>query len=121
MHFKCQAPSLDKVGRVVDFSVIKATLCEWLEANWDHKFLAWEIDPVVSFLLRASAGLSEGALFENSLVLVPFNPTAENMALHLLNEVGPRLLEGSEVILVEVLIEETRKCSARASLMGYVE
>ena len=37
--FECAAEELDNVGRVLDFSVIKSTLCEWLEANWDHHFL----------------------------------------------------------------------------------
>lgn len=122
VHFNCQAPALDSLGRVVDFSVIKSTMCLWLEENWDHKFIAWESDPVVSLLLRATMGFSdEESTVHGSIVLVPFNPTAENMALHLLHEIGPKLLEGAGVTLVEVRIEETRKCSASASLMGYVE
>src|SRR5574343_934840 len=37
---------LDDIGRVIDFSVVKSTLCQWLENNWDHRFLHWENDPL---------------------------------------------------------------------------
>lgn len=42
--FVCHVDTLDAVGRVIDFSDIKAKLCFWLEDHWDHKFLAWERD-----------------------------------------------------------------------------
>jgi len=51
-----------------------------------------------------------------SLVAVPFNPTAENMALYLLQRIGPELLGGSGIRLCRVVVEETRKCSAEATL-----
>lgn len=92
---------LDDVGRVIDFSVIKSTLCEWLEDNWDHKMLMWELDPMAH----------QVHLLDPSVVLVPFNPTAENMAHYLVETVGPQLLRGENVYLHEVTIEETRKCS----------
>ena len=47
-----------------------------------------------------------------SIVLVPFNPTAENMAMHLLLVVGPQVLVETGVNLCRVTVEETRKCSA---------
>jgi 6-pyruvoyltetrahydropterin/6-carboxytetrahydropterin synthase len=98
---------LDALGRVLDFSVIKAKLCEWLEDNWDHRMLMWQEDPLAHRLVE---------LDPESIVLVPFNPTAENMAKHLLMRVGPVQLEGTGVKLIECKIEETRKCSATASL-----
>lgn len=116
VHFTCVAAALDGVGRVVDFSVMKALLCQWLEENWDHKFLAWEKDEFVESL---QAGLPVGelnALFNDSVVWVPFNPTAENMARHLLHVIGPKQLAGTGVRLTRVRIDETRKCSAVANL-----
>ena len=94
---------LDDIGRVVDFSVIKSRLSMWLEDNWDHKFLIYEKDP------KADA-LEE--LFPDSLVKVPFNPTAENMAEYLVEKVAPGQLKDLGVVLVECRIDETRKCSA---------
>ena len=102
--FECEG-ALDKVGRVLDFGVIKERLCLWLEREWDHKFLLWEEDDF--------ANMREMLL---GIVLVPFNPTAENMATYLLNVIGPRQLEGTGVVLARVMIEETRKCFAEAWL-----
>ena len=103
--FTCEAERLDELGRVIDFSVIKIRLCEWLEANWDHQFMMWDNDPMILEMPLASG-----------VFAVDFNPTAENMAEHLLNFVGPRQLEGTNVVLTKVRIEETRKCSAEVQL-----
>lgn len=96
---------LDHIGRVLDFSVIKSLLCAWLESNWDHRFLLWSEDPqAVSLYNLDPAGV----------VLVPFNPTAENMAQHLVNVVGPAMLKKDhpDIVLIRVMIEETAKCWA---------
>ena len=102
VHFHC-AGSLDNVGRVIDFSVIKDKLCNWLEDNWDHKFILWEKDPwTVTFQEIDPEGL----------VIVDFNPTAENMAEYLVNVIAPIQLRDTGVKLIKCDIEETRKCSA---------
>lgn len=100
--FECYG-ELDSVGRVLDFGVIKALLCEWLEQEWDHKMLMWEHDP----LLEQMRGLSP-----ESVVPLPFNPTAENMAEYLVKTVGPQQLAGTGVALARCVVEETRKCAA---------
>lgn len=121
IHFTCVADSLDDLGRVIDFSVIKEKLCMWVEDNWDHKFLHWEKDPVIQFLKDAAQNanetgadhwIEEESLFTNALVAVPFNPTAENMAQYLVEVIGPRQLKGTGVRLIDVTIEETAKCHA---------
>lgn len=105
--FTVEADSLDTVGRVMDFSVIKDLLCEWLEENWDHKFLVYREDPWADTLKD---------LDPNGVVIVNFNPTAENMGQYLIDFVGPRQLQGTGVQLVRVSIEETRKCTAEVAL-----
>lgn len=127
VHFHCEADPnmepLDKIGRVIDFGEIKSRLCMWIEDNWDHKFLAWENDPV---MLRTVAALDDSSrggevceellILEHSIVWTPFNPTAENMAEYLVRVIGPQQLEGTGIVLVEVKIEETAKCHASFSL-----
>jgi 6-pyruvoyltetrahydropterin/6-carboxytetrahydropterin synthase len=90
----------------MDFSVIKTLLAEWLEENWDHKFLVWENDPFASTLKT---------LDTDGTVIVNFNPTAENMGQYLIDIVGPAQLVNTGVTLVNVDIEETRKCSVKVS------
>lgn len=105
IHFRCRAAKLDAVGRVIDFSVMKERLCEWLERNMDHKCLIWQHDPHARSL---------EAIDPEGVVLVRFNPTAENIASYLLEVVGPKQLQGTGVELISVKVEETPKCSATA-------
>lgn len=121
IHFTCAMDTskdskelgLDELGRVIDFSVIKERLCMWLEDNWDHKFLHWESDPVIDTIKFVLIDEGESRqVFKESLVSLPFNPTAENMAQHLVEVVGPAQLLGTGVTLIEVKVEETAKCHA---------
>ena len=109
-RFHCTAKLLNGIGMVMDFGDIKELLCEWLEVRYDHKMLLWEEDPILDSITGAMDVIDE------SIVLVPFNPTAENIALHMLHEVGPRQLEGTGILLYKVEVFETRKCSAVATL-----
>ena len=101
-----EAGGLDSIGRVIDFGVIKSTLCEWIEDNWDHKTLLWENDPRLARMQE----------IDPTVVSLPFNPTAEGLANHLLFVVGPGLLVHSGVRLIKVRFDETRKCSATVQL-----
>lgn len=106
IHFTLESQTgLDEIGRVLDFSVIKTILCQWLEEHWDHKFLIWEQDPFLPGMMELSP---------ESTVVLPFNPTAENMAQFLLNQ-APHLLP-ENVRLSKVIVEETRKCRVEATL-----
>jgi len=119
VHFYCEADSLDELGRVIDFSVIKEKLCMWLEDNWDHKFLYWEKDNLMNQILSTHMPELQSNeiqdLFDGTVKL-SFNPTAENLANHLLTVVGPVRLKGTGVRLVKVVFEETRKCSVTCEL-----
>lgn len=122
--------ALDNVGRVIDFSVVKTTLCQWLEDNWDHKFLHWDQDMLINGLQccihtdsqteRGWPTFGEGdedlKAFNDSLVALPFNPTAENLAAYMVEVIGPQLLDEHGVQLVECTIEETSKCHVNYSL-----
>lgn len=105
VHFHCSAEKIDEIGRVIDFSVIKSTLCQWLEDEWDHKMLIWEKDPLLEDLLKV----------DNTVVSLPFNPTAENLGEYMLKIVAPSILP-TGFTLSSVDIEETRKCSVSCSL-----
>lgn len=102
VHFACEAEELDNIGRVIDFSDMKSRLCMWLEDNWDHKTLIWGNDPWAKVLPE----------IDPTIVIVPFNPTAENIAQHLVEVIGPQQLAGTGIKLVHCDVEETRKCSA---------
>jgi 6-pyruvoyltetrahydropterin/6-carboxytetrahydropterin synthase len=106
IHFKVGGASLDQVGRVIDFSDIKTRLCEWVEQNWDHRFLISQDHDLATTLFAK----------DPTVVVCNFNPTAENMAAYMLHVIGPLQLKGTGLTLMEVVLEETRKCKAEARL-----
>ena len=97
---------VDVVGRVIDFSLIKQRMLGWLDANWDHAFLVFEED--------------ENALAAVKMVeptkyfVMPWNPTAENMARYLLEVVAPNVLGDLGVVARRVAVWETDEACAVA-------
>ena len=109
VRFVISANTLDDVGRILDFSEIGRRLCNWLEDNWDHKFIIFEQDPLAKELAK----------LDKTVVWLNRNPTAENLAEYLVNIVGPEQLRGTGATLVECEFFETGKCSATYSLNNW--
>jgi len=102
------ADDLDAVGRVIDFGVLKERVGGWIERAWDHGFLVWQDDAEA----RRALALVDG----QKTYLLGANPTAENIADHLLRVVGPDALAGTGVRLVKVTLYETENGIAEATL-----
>lgn len=102
-----ETAALDDVGRVVDFSVLKERIGGWIDQQWDHSFIVNETDSVLREFLRSTS---------QPHYCMGVNPTAENMADHILRVVGPLVLEGTGVHLVKVELWETENCCALAVL-----
>jgi 6-pyruvoyltetrahydropterin/6-carboxytetrahydropterin synthase len=100
--------ALDTIGRVIDFSVLKDRVGGWLDREWDHAFLLFDLDHETR---QALSGLSLTKIF-----LLPVNPTAENIAAYLLETVCPSALAGTGVLVVSVTVHETENCQAEARL-----
>lgn len=117
-----QHTQLDSIGRVIDFGVMKEKLCQWLEDNWDHKFMHWDHDLIMCGLQNIAKeqpfnwGDTDYTNLLDSLINVPFNPTAENIAHHLLTVVAPQQLAGTGVVCTKIVIEETAKCAVTVTL-----
>jgi 6-pyruvoyltetrahydropterin/6-carboxytetrahydropterin synthase len=97
----------DSVGRVIDFAVLKARCKGWLDENWDHSFVVWEQDT------NAIAALN--MVTPSRLFLLPYNPTSENLARYLLEEVCPQILEGTNARAVKVRIWESDESFAEST------
>ena len=97
------ASRVDDVGRVIDFAELKSRLKGWIDEHWDHGFLLSRDD---------ENGIAAMQSVEPSkLFLLASNPTAENMARYLLEEVCPELLTPCSVEAVRIDLwesEETR-------------
>lgn len=103
---------VDDVGRVIDFAHLKHLLKTWIDDNWDHSFLLNEADQNGVDAIRT--------VQPSRYYTLPYNPTAENMARYLLEEVCPPLLEETSATAVKVVIWETADSSAEATLAGGV-
>ena len=97
------ADDLNTFGFVQDFSDFKI-FKTWLDENWDHAFLLWEGDHEAIEALRKVEG--------QRLVLFPLNPTSENIAMYLGEEILPRLFEKEGVWVERVEVEETDSSKA---------
>jgi 6-pyruvoyltetrahydropterin/6-carboxytetrahydropterin synthase len=100
--------SLDSLGRVIDFSVLKERIGGWIDDNWDHTTILSSEDVTT---IQALKNLPR----KKELFILPYNPTAENLAKYLLWEVCPKLLKGAGVIVYKVVFRETDNCYAEQS------
>ena len=101
----------DSVGRVMDFADLKAKCKGWLDENWDHSFLVSVQDENA---IKALKMVEPCRLF-----VMPYNPTAENMAKYLLDEVCPILLHGFGGVATRVRIWETDESYAEATIVEH--
>lgn len=109
VEVEATAPSLDGIGRVIDFSVLKQKIGGWIDTQWDHNCLVFREDTIV---ISALKGLPRA----KDPYICDWNPTAENMANFLLVSVCPEVLKGTEVTVVSVTVWETPNCCAVAKL-----
>mgnify|MGYP002631176628 CR=1 FL=1 len=101
-----EADELDSLGRVIDFSVLKEKVGGWIDEHWDHGFIAYRKDV-------SAVGIIQD--IGTKLYLMNENPTAENMALHLLNDICPVLMEGTGVKITKITLWETENVYAEVS------
>jgi 6-pyruvoyltetrahydropterin/6-carboxytetrahydropterin synthase len=86
-----EGESLDERGMLVDFGDIKRSLCLWIDAELDHRMILREDDPAVPHLQA----------LKEPLVLIPHNPTAENIARLIFEHARSTGLPVTEVSLWE--------------------
>jgi len=107
-EFYVTGEGTDDVGRVIDFAELKRKFKGWIDEHWDHGFVLSRKD---------ENGIAAAKTVEPSkYYLLPYNPTAENMARYLLEEICPRLLDGTGVVATKVVIWETEEACAEATL-----
>ncbi|WP_237227939.1 6-pyruvoyl trahydropterin synthase family protein [Rubinisphaera sp. JC750] len=97
---------VDRVGRLIDFSLLKKAFKGWIDDNWDHAFLLNEADE------NAIAAIK--MVEPTKYYILPYNPTAENMARYLLETVAPDVMAGTDIEVSRVVIWETEDSFAEA-------
>ncbi len=101
------ASSLDEIGRVVDFGVIKEVLGGWIDDNFDHNTILSTSDKDLGDLIEAQTG--------QKVYYLDYQPTAENIAKYLFEEICPQIFKGQDVKCIEIIVHETPNCYAKIS------
>ena len=101
------AENLDKLGRVIDFSVLKDKFQGWIDDNWDHGFIYYEKDREMEAALNMIKGQKKFAL--------PYTPTAENIAIYLHSVVSVEQMKDTGILISKVEVWETENAFATAS------
>lgn len=86
-----EAPTLDALGMVIDFSAVKRVVGAWIDAHLDHKMLLHRDDPVIPALRQLG----------EPFVPLDVNPTAENIAKLIYDHAAGEGLPVAEVTLWE--------------------
>lgn len=120
LYIHVEAPKLDRLGRVQDFSVIKSRFLPFIEERWDHGFLWYEKDSQLKYLFELNHNNAERVdptlgFHGMKNYKCQFNPTAENMALFILEKLAPVVLGDTEVKVTKVVLWETKNCYVEVS------
>ena len=72
-------------GMVIDFADIKKTAQKFIQEELDHAFMVWEKDIELLEFFKNSKG--------HKPVIVPFTPTAENVAAYIFNKLKDKFTD----------------------------
>lgn len=100
------ADGLDRLGRVIDFAVLKERLGDWILRHWDHATILSHEDKPLGEAISQKTG--------QAIFYLPANPTAENMAAYLLSTVCPDLFKDMQVTCTRIRLYETPSCYVEA-------
>lgn len=78
VEIELEATSLDRADMLVDFTVLKHTLRDWVDEHIDHKMVLRHDDPLVPVLRK----------LEEPVFVMDRNPTAESLAQLLYDVAG---------------------------------
>jgi 6-pyruvoyltetrahydropterin/6-carboxytetrahydropterin synthase len=93
---------LDEIGMVADFALLKTIMKEWIDNNFDHNVILNISDKNLGEYIAKCTG--------QSVYYLDSNPTAENIALHLLKDVIPLLFAQSLFQILRIKLYETPNC-----------
>lgn len=99
------AETLDEVGRIIDFSVLKEKVGGWLDKYWDHGFIAQRGDPIIDWLLEN----------KQKVQILDTPPTIENL-VEVVFFVATALLRKHGILVTHVVGFETPTSSAAFDL-----
>lgn len=102
LEVRAIADELDSLGRVVDFGELKTIIKTWIDDNLDHNVILSPLDK--------NLGQDIEKTTKQKIYYLNNNPTAENIAFHLLDDIIPTLLKGKPFTVNKLKLYETPNC-----------
>lgn len=93
---------LDELGMVADFGLLKQVIKDWIDHNFDHNVILHKNDKDLGEYISKYTG--------QSVYYLETNPTAENIALHLKQDIIPVLFERNQFKIIKLKLYETPNC-----------
>ena len=105
--------TLDDVGRVIDYGIIKTVLGAWIDKYWDHNIILNEND--INLAKAIGPWCKEATPY-----ILPYNPTSENLGKYLLEVVCPKLFKDyrDQITINKITVWETPNCFAEVCYDG---
>ena len=91
LEIDVESKILDDKGMVIDFTVIKETVKTWIDSKMDHRMILSREDPLIPLLEEAG----------QPIYVMEENPTAENIAKLVFNQVKSKGIDVKEIRLWE--------------------
>ena len=91
LEIDVESKILDDKGMVIDFTVIKETVKTWIDSKMDHRMILSREDPLIPLLEEAG----------QPIYVMEDNPTAENIAKLVFNQVKSKGIDVKEIRLWE--------------------
>jgi 6-pyruvoyltetrahydropterin/6-carboxytetrahydropterin synthase len=97
-----EAQQLDSIGRVIDFGIVKQILGTWIDDNLDHNVILDQKDKELGVQIEKFTG--------QKIYYLDNNPTVENIAKHLYEDILPTLFIGGDITFHSLKLYETPNC-----------
>lgn len=102
LEISAESDSLNGLGMVVDFGVLKSIMKGWIDKNLDHNIILSEEDKSLGDFVSNYTG--------QDVYYISSNPTAENIALHIKDEIIPQIFDGYSFKIKNIKLYETPNC-----------
>jgi len=104
------APRLTEEGFVIDFGKVKSIVGGWIDDNLDHTMIYQKGD-ILMEAMRDECYVQDGDGTLREWYVLPYPPTAENLARHLFGKAN-ELLNFAGMFVKRIRVWETPNCFA---------
>ena len=102
LEVEISSNALDELGFVEDFGEIKTIVKTWIDQYFDHNMILSIEDKALGAEIEKATGQAPYYL--------QHNPSAENIALHLMQEIMPKLFADKTCWVSKIKLYETPNC-----------